>query len=164
MRKLVCVVGLVCLCSVLALAQNEGKVSNGWSCAKPTDTKTINVGDEPGHAYAVSQFKCASTKGEYGGVKEKEGTATEIDEIKGGKLTGHGIFMESFANGDSANFTYQISAGIKDGKMTSVADKWQAVNGTGKFKGIKASGTCKGMGTPEGGSSLTCDGTYTLPK
>ena len=80
---------------------------------KPTDTKTINVGDEPGHAYAVSQFKCTSTKGEYAGVKEKEGTATEIDEIKGGKLTGHGTFMESFANGDIAQFTYQLSAGPK---------------------------------------------------
>jgi hypothetical protein len=38
------------------------------------------------------------------------------------------------------------------------------VNGTGKFKGIKASGTCKGTGTPEGGMSLACDGTYSLPK
>jgi hypothetical protein len=164
MRKPICVVGLVCLCAALALAQNEGKVSNGWSCGKPTDTKTLNVGDEPGHTYAVSQFKCTSTKGAYAGVKEKDGAATEFDEIRGGKLTGHGVFIETFANGDTATFTYQPSSTIKDGKMTTVGDKWQAVNGTGKFKGIKASGTCKGTGTPEGGMSLACDGTYSLPK
>jgi hypothetical protein len=48
--------------------------------------------------------------------------------------------------------------------MTTIGDKWQAVSGTGKFKGIKASGTCTGTGTPEGGSTLACTGTYTLPK
>jgi hypothetical protein len=48
--------------------------------------------------------------------------------------------------------------------MTTIGDKWQAVSGTGKFQGIKASGTCAGTGTPEGGSTLACTGTYTLPK
>jgi hypothetical protein len=164
MRKLVFVIGLVCLCGAIAVAQNAGKVSNGWSCAKPTDTKTINVADQPGHTYTISQFKCTSTKGEYAGEKEKEGTATEFDEIKGSKLTGHGIFVETFANDDKATFNYQIAATLKDGKMTTIGDKWQAVSGTGKFQGIKASGTCAGTGTPEGGSTLACTGTYTLPK
>jgi hypothetical protein len=164
MRKLVFVIGLVCLCGAIAVAQNAGKVSNGWSCAKPTDTKTISVADQPGHTYTISQFKCTSTKGEYAGEKEKEGTATEFDEIKGSKLTGHGIFVETFANDDKATFNYQITATLKDGKMTTIGDKWQAVSGTGKFQGIKASGTCAGTGTPEGGSTLACTGTYTLPK
>jgi hypothetical protein len=162
MRKLVFVVGLVCLCGAIAVAQNTGKVSNGWACEKPTDTKTIEVGDMPGHTYTVSQFKCTSTKGVYAGVREKEGTATEFDETKDGKMTGHGIFIETFANGDKATFTYQPSATIKDGKVTTIGDKWQAASGTGKFKGMKASGTCTGTGTPEGGSSLACTGTYTL--
>ena len=164
MRKLVFVVGISCLSASIALAQNQGKVSNGWSCAKPTDMKTINVGDQPGHTYTISQFKCTSTKGEYAGVKEKEGTATEFEEVKNGKLTGHGVFVETFANGDKATFTYQPMATIKDGRIAGMSNMWQAVSGTGKFKGLKASGTCTGMGTPEGGSNLTCNGTYSVPK
>lgn len=164
MRQLVFVVGLFCLCAGFASAQNQGKVSNGWSCAKPTDMKTINVVDQPGHTYTIGQFKCTSTKGEYAGVKEKEGTATEFEEVKDGKLTGHGVFVETFANGDKATFTYQPAGTIKDGKMSSMSNKWQAVSGTGKFKGLKASGTCTGTGTPEGGSNLACNGTYSVPK
>ncbi|HEU5403889.1 MAG TPA: hypothetical protein VFU86_21220 [Terriglobales bacterium] len=164
MRKLVFMLGLLCLCVGIAAAQSQGKVSNGWSCAKPTDMKTIDVGDQPGHTYTVVQFKCTSTKGEYAGVKEKEGTGTEFEEVKNGKLTGHGIFVETLANGDKATFTYQPVATIKDGKMTTLSNHWQATNATGKFKGMKASGTCTGTGTPEGGSSLTCSGTYTLAK
>jgi hypothetical protein len=164
MRKIVFAVGLVFLCATVALAQNEGKVSNGWACSKPDKTNTIEVGDQPGHTYTIAQFKCTSTKGEFAGVREKEGTATEFDEIKGGKLTGHGIFIETFANGDKATFTYQPSGTIKDGKVGSLGDKWQATSGIGKFKGIKASGTCTGNGNADGGSTLACTGAYSLPK
>ena len=79
MRKFVFVVGLVFLCATVVLAQNEGKVSNGWACSKPDKTNTIEVGDEPGHTYTIAQFKCTSTKGEFAGIREKEGTSTEFD-------------------------------------------------------------------------------------
>ena len=164
MRKFVLVVGLVCLCATVTLAQSEGKVSNGWACSKPDKVNTLEVGDEPGHTYSIVQFKCTSTKGEYAGVKEKEGTATEFYEIKGNQMTGHGVFIETFANGDKATFPYQPSGTLKDGKMQTLGDKWQAAGGTGKFKGLKASGTCTGTGTADGGSTLTCTGTYALPK
>ncbi|MGI9103197.1 MAG: hypothetical protein ACR2IF_12240 [Terriglobales bacterium] len=164
MRKFLLVVALVCLCAATVAAQNEGRVSNGWACAKPDKMTSIDVGDEPGHSYAISQFKCTSTKGEWAGVREKEGTATEFEEIKGGKLTGHGIFLETFANGDTAKFSYQPSGTVKDGKVGTLADKWQFVSGTGKLKGTKASGNCTGNGNPDGGSMLSCTGTYTLAK
>ena len=164
MRKFVFVVGLVCLCATVALTQKEGKVSNGWACSKPDKANTLEVGDAPGHTYSITQFKCTSTKGEFAGVREKEGTATEFDEIEGNKLTGHGVFIETFANGDKATFAYQSSGAIKDGKVGSLGDKWQATSGTGKFKGIKASGTCTGNGNADGGSTLACTGTYSLPK
>jgi hypothetical protein len=164
MRKWMSIVVVVFLCTIVSLAQSAGKVSNGWACSKPDKTYSIDVGDEPGHTYTVAQFKCTSTKGEYAGVREKEGTATEFDEIKGGKLTGHGIFIESFANGDKATFTYQLSGTIKDGKVGALSDKWQATSGTGRFKGIQASGTCTGAGNADGGSTLACAGTYSVPK
>jgi hypothetical protein len=94
---------------------------------------SIEVGDQPGHAYAIEQIKCNSTKGEYAGVQEKEGTGTEFIEVTGNSSSGHGVFVETFANGDQATFTYQFTGTMKDGKMQSGTNKWQATNGIGKF-------------------------------
>lgn len=162
MRKLVLVVVLVCLCASLALAQ--GKVENGWSCAKAAIAHSIDVGDQPGHAYSIDQIKCTSTKGEIAGVREKEGTGTEFGEVSGNRLSGHGIFVETMANGDKLHFTYQTTATLKNGQMQSGTNKWQATAGAGKFKGIKASGTCTATGNPDGSTAYTCTGTYSLPK
>ena len=162
MRKPVLVLGLVCLCATVALAQ--GKVANGWACGKPAMGNSIEIGDQPNHSYAIDQIKCTSTKGEIAGVKEKEGTGTEFAEVTGNSSKGHGVFVETMANGDKINFTYQTTATIRDGKMQSGSDKWQATGGTGKFKGIKASGTCKGTGGADGSTNWTCTGTYSLPK
>ena len=162
MRNSALVLGLVCLCATVALAQ--GKVANGWACGKPAMANSIEVGDQPNHAYAIDQIKCTSIKGEIAGVKEKEGTSTEFAEITGNSSKGHGIFVETMANGDKITFTIQPTVTIKDGQMQSGSDKWQATGGTGKFKGIKGSGTCKGTGSADGSSNWTCGGTYTLPK
>jgi hypothetical protein len=164
MRRSAVLLGLVCLCATVAVAQNQGKVDNGWSCSPPAEAKSIEVGDQPGHAYTVDQIKCTSTKGEYAGVREKEGTGTEFIEVKGDNATGHGIIVETMANGDTVYFTFQLTATMKDGKLESATDKWQATSGTGKFKGIKASGSCSGKSTADGSTNWTCTGTYTLPK
>jgi len=67
-------------------------------------------------------------------------------------------------NGDKIYFTYQTTATIKNGQMQSGSDKWQATGGTGKFKTIKASGTCTGTGNADGSTTWACTGTYSLPK
>ena len=162
MRKPVLVLGLVCLCANVALAQ--GTVANGWACGKPAMGNSIEVGDQPNHAYSIDQIKCTSTKGEIAGVKEKEGTGTEFAEVTGNSSSGHGVFVETMANGDNIHFTYQTTGVIKDGQMQSGSNKWQAIGGTGKFKGIKASGTCTGTGTADGSTTWACTGTYSLPK
>ena len=162
MRKPVLVVGLVCLCATVALAQ--GKVANGWACGKPAMAHSIEVGDQPNHAYSIGQIKCTATKGEIAGVKEKEGTGTEFAEVTGNSSSGHGVFVETMANGDKIHFTYQTTATIKNGQMQSGTNKWQATSGAGKFKGIKGSGTCTGTGNADGSTTWTCTGTYSLPK
>ncbi len=162
MRKVVFVPAVVCLCATGALAQ--GKVANGWACGKPAMGHSIDVGDQPNHAYAIDQIKCTSTKGEIAGVKEKEGTGTEFAEVTGNSSRGHGVFVETMANGDMIHFTYQTTTTVKNGQMESGSDKWQATSGTGKFKGIKASGTCTGTGNADGSTTWTCTGTYSLPK
>ena len=96
MRKSVFSICVVCLCASFALAQ--GKVANEWKCAKPAMQHSIEVGDQPNHAYSISQTKCAATKGEIGGVKEKEGTGTDFFEVTGNNSSGHGVFVETMAN------------------------------------------------------------------
>jgi len=161
MGKPILIVGLVCLCAAVALAQD--KVENGWACGKPAMANSIPVGDQPNHAYAIDQIKCTSSKGEIAGVKEKEGTGTEFVEVRGNNGHGHGIFVETLANGDTIYATYQPTFTMKDGQLESASDKWQFTDGTGKFKGIKGSGTCKGTASADG-SNWTCTGTYSLPK
>src|SRR6266851_6836964 len=117
MRRLLVVVGVVCVCASLALAQS--KTSNAWTCPKPSDAHSIEVGDKPGHAYSVDQITCTSTKGEIAGVKEKEGTGTEFAEVTGNSMKGHGVFVETMANGDKLHFVYQFTATTKDGQMQS---------------------------------------------
>ncbi len=162
MRKPVLVLGFLCVSTTVALAQ--GKVANGWTCGKPAMAQSIEVGDQPNHAYAIDQIKCTSTKGEIGGVKEKEGTGTEFAEVTGDKSSGHGIFVETMANGDTIHFTYKFTGTLKNGQLQAASDKWQATSGTGKFKGIKASGTCTGTGAAEGSTNWECSGTYSIPK
>jgi hypothetical protein len=155
------VVGVVCVCASLALAQ--GKTSNAWNCPKPSDAHSIDVGDKPSHAYSVDQITCTSTKGEIAGVREKEGTGTEFAEVTGNSMKGHGVFVETMANGDKIQFVYQFTATTKDGQMQSGSNKYQATSGAGKFKGIKASGTCKGTAKADGSVDWACSGTYTVP-
>jgi hypothetical protein len=162
MRKPVLVLGLVCLCATVALAQ--GKVNNGWACGKPAMGHSIEIGDQPNHAYTIAQVKCTSTKGEIAGVREKEGTGTEFHEVTGNHSSGHGVFVETMANGDKIYFTYQPTGTSKNGLMQSGSNKWQATGGTGKFKGIKGNGTCSGTGNADGSTNWTCTGTYSLPK
>src|SRR5258708_5555275 len=143
MRRLLLVV-VVCLCASLAVAQ--GKTANGWTCPKPTDAHAIEIGDKPGHAFSIDQITCTSTKGEIAGVREKEGTGTEFAEVTGNSMKGHGVFVETMANGDKLHFVYQFTATTKDGKMQSGSNKWQSTSGAGKFTGLKANSTS----TPSG--------------
>jgi hypothetical protein len=101
---------------------------------------------------------------ENAGVREKEGTGTEFAEVTDNGSKGHWIFVETMTNADKMYFTYHFTATLKDGKMESGTNKWQATSGAGKFKGIKASGTCTGKGTADGGVTWACTGTYSLPK
>ena len=162
MRKLLLGLSLVCFSAVLALGQT--KISSAWTCAKPSSMQSIPVGDKADHAYAIQQFKCTATKGEIGGVKEKEGTGTEFDDVNGNNASGHGIFVETLANGDKLHITYTTSAMMKNGQFESGSNKWEGKDGTGKVKGIKASGACTGKGNADGSASFTCTGSYTVAK
>jgi hypothetical protein len=124
----------------------------------------VPVGDSPDHMYIVQEVKSTATKGEVGGVKEQEGIATEFADVVGDKATGHGVFVETLANGDKINVTYQFQGTSKDKVFQAGSNKWTFVSGTGMMKGAKGSGTCKAKGNPDGGIDFECTGTHTLAK
>lgn len=162
MKKFRLVLCAVCLLSSAALAQV--KVDNQWKCGKATVQHSIDVGDKPGHAYAVDQINCTSTKGEIEGVKIKSGVGTEFFELSGDKFTGHGEFVQTMANGDKHTYTYQFTGTMKNGALQAGTDKWTLREGAAKLKGAKASGTCKGAGSADGSVTWDCTGEYTMAK
>ena len=123
---------------------------------------TMEVGYQPAHAYSLSQSKCTFTKGEIGGVKEKDGTATQFDELTGNSSKFHGFFVETLANGDAIHYTYEGTATLKNGQVVQASDTWTMVKGTGKAAGIKGSGNWKGKGAADGSAEWSCQGSYTL--
>lgn len=147
---------------VLAQSSGAGKMVVQWKCAAPSPMHAVPVGDAPDHVYIVQQVKCTAAKGEIAGVQSKEGTATEFLEGSGPNAKGHGIFVETLANGDKVVYSYTLSGVSKNKVMESGSNKWQSTSGTGKFKGISSSGTCTGKGAADGSTTFDCTGTYTL--
>lgn len=162
MRKLEGVLCFVCLVACAGVAQV--KTSTQWKCAKAADSHSIDVGDKPGHAYVVDQINCTAAKGEIDGVKQKSGLGTEFLEVNGDKVSGHGEFVETLANGDKNFYTYQLKGNIKNGVMQAGSDTWSLREGNGKLKGAKASGTCQGSGSADQSATWDCSGNYTLAK
>jgi hypothetical protein len=162
MHKAFLVICSMCLSASVAMAQ--GKVDSQWNCAKPTSGNSIDVGDQPGHAYAIAQFNCTAAKGEVEGVKEKEGMGTQFDDVKGNASRYHGVFVDTLANGDKLYVSYTGTATMEKGQVQSASDTWTVTKGTGKVKGAKGKGTCKGKGNPDGSNTFECEGEYTLAK
>lgn len=159
MRKVILMLGLLCLIATAASAQ---KVSMQYKCAKPAVAHSIDVGDAPGHSYAINQDKCTATKGELAGVQRKEGAGTNFSENAGNASKFHGIFVETLANGDKIHYGFEGSGTTKNGMFVTAADKWWVNSGTGKFKGAKGEGTCKGKGNADGSVTWDCEGTYQM--
>jgi hypothetical protein len=162
MRKLVLGLCFVFVSASAAMAQ--GKVAVKWDCAKPTVAHNLEAGDQPGHVYSISQVKCTTASGEIAGIKEKEGMGTEFHEIAGASDHFHGVFVETLANGEKITYTYQGTATVKAGQLEGGTNKWTATSGTGSLKGIKAAGSCKGTGKPDGSSLFDCSGDYSIAK
>lgn len=142
----------------------SGKTATSWTCSAANPVHALPVGDTPDHMYVVEQSKCTATKGEIAGVAEKEGTATEFADVVGDTVTGHGIFVETLANGDKLHVTYTFKGTSKNKVLQSGSNKWSVASATGMFKGVKASGTCTAKGNPDGTANFECNGAYTLAK
>ena len=156
------------LCVVVAVTQAQTatavKVASSWKCAPPNPVHMLPAGDAPDHLYGLRQGKCTATKGEIAGIAEKEGTPTEVMEVSGNTAKGHGLFVETLANGDKIYVNYEFTGTTVDKVLQSGGNKWTVIGGTGKFAGAKGSGSCTAKGNPDGSVNFDCTGSMTLAK
>lgn len=166
MRKVLSIFAVIGLAVAIAQAQTgtSGKTASSWKCAAPNPVNALPVGDAPDHVYAVQQVKCTATKGEIAGIAEKEGAATEFLDGTATAGKGHGMFVETLANGDKLYVSYEFTGVVSNKVFQSGSNTWTVTGGTGKFAGAKGNGTCKAKGNPDGSANFDCSGTYTLAK
>jgi hypothetical protein len=156
MRKLLVVaVGLLLIGSV-ASAQN--KSDSKWHCEQPSSAKSLEVGDVEGHTFDLAQGNCVSTSSAIG---EKTGIYTESSENWKASGTIKGRFNVTLESGDKIYHSYQSTF---DPVKKIISEKWTVVNGTGKYKGAKGSGTCTGHLHDDNTSDWDCSGTITAAK
>lgn len=153
--------------ALASLAQAQTKISGAGQVGKPDLQYRIEMRDRPNHFFMISQGKFTWTKPwEIAGIQAKEGVFTEFQDMTGDTSRFRGVYVDTMANGDQVHYRYQGTATMKDGVLQSLEQKWNAIRGTGKLRGIKGEGSCKGTGpaNPDGTVSAECEGEYQLPK
>jgi hypothetical protein len=162
MKKAALVFLVVLALAALAAAQN--KFSGTWQSGKAEKEYKIEVGDRPGHAFAIAQGKCVFTKGEIAGIQVKEEVWTGFSEITGNTVRFRFSGLLTMANGEKVYFRGESTATLKDGAPQTDEGKWTFTGGTGNFKGLKGKGTYKGKYAADGTSTSEAEGEYELPK
>ena len=148
---------LVCL-SLATTARGQTKVSGTVHCDKPSDQQSFAVGDRPNHSFMITKGACTWTKPvELDGVQTKTTTITQFIEVRGNQGRGQGYVVDTLANGD------KTFVRIQGHQMQGMVEgKWTYTGGTGKFSGIKGSGTHKCTGKGDGSSDCEVEGEYSV--
>jgi len=157
---------VVLLLGVCGAASGQTKISGTVKCAKAEKQFAVEAPDQPGHSFGVSQAKCTWSKPmTIEGLKNKEGVDSNHSEATGMNATFRGLFVDTMENGDKAYYRYTGKGTMKkDGTMATAEDSWESTGGTGKLKGIKSKGTCKGKGNADGSVTWECQGEYQIAK
>jgi hypothetical protein len=142
----------------------QTKQSGTIKCPPPDPNYSIEVGDRPGHLMTLGKAtKCEWTKPlESEGLKSKTGEDTEAGDVMGNSYRANGTHISTMDNGDKVFVRYQGTGTLKDGKTVAAEGKWQYVNGTGKLRSIKGTGTYKGKAEPDGSMVFEIEGEYSI--
>jgi hypothetical protein len=160
MRKVILVPALLCAVSVVAGAQT--KISAKLACEKPSVRQMAGDGSQS-IMFTKSNCKWA-TPLVIGGSKPNETVDAAVADMSGSAARNHGYSTMVMDNGDSTFVRYEGTLQMKkDGSGTSKGT-WKYVRGTGKFRGIKGSGTYKGAGATDGTGWADVIGHYSLGK
>jgi hypothetical protein len=154
--------GLLLLLPLSALAQT--KFSGTMECGKANSTYTIQIPEQKGSTYAITESKCTWTKPfTAAGTESTQNAGVDFTETRGDSVTGNSTGVTYYKNGDKVfhkgTFTFDPKTMISSGM-------WTFIGGTGKVQGIKGGGTssCKSK-SAEPDAEATCEvkGDYTLP-
>src|SRR5208337_4514919 len=151
-------------CSLLVFGSAtmaQGKVDTKFHCPKESANYKLDVGDVPGHSYMILQGTCNVTASD-SGFPEKTGVYTEFLEAWKTSFNFHGRSIMTMENGDKVYYTFEGSGSADSTKPAS--SKSKILRGTGKYKGIKGSGTCSIKSNPDGSFDMECTGTYSIGK
>lgn len=140
----------LCLGIFGSIGAAQAKVDVKWHCGKPTAEKAIDIGDVPGHAYAVAQGTCEASGSNIG---EKSGVFTEVQEIWKASFSSRGRFIVTLDSGDKVFYTYEAKG---DPVKKTVEENWTIVGDTRKHRGTSAKGTCMGKLNDDGTSDWEC--------
>jgi hypothetical protein len=159
MRKLLLFAFTFLVSASVGLAQN--KIETKWNCAKPSAEHKLDIGDAPDHSFAITQGACTAASSD-AGFPEKTGQYTGQQEVRKDSISERGRFNVTMGNNDKVFYTYDEK--VSTDVTKPAANTWKIVSGTGKYKGIKGSGTCAGKLNADGSSEWTCTGTYAIGK
>ena len=153
----------VLLVALVSSASAQTKISGKMSCPKPDVNSSAEVGDVAGHMLVLQKSSCTWTSPwEVAGAKTKTAVDVSTAEVHGATATNRGFNTSTLDNGDKVAVSYQGTARMnKDGSGT-FSGTWKSTMGTGKAKGIKASGRYKGSQAADGSGTVEVDGEYTL--
>ena len=155
---------LVSLVALASSASAQTKISAKMSCSKPDVNSSAQVGDVAGHMLMLQKQSCTwTTPWEVAGAKTKTAVDVSTTEVNGATATGHGFNTSTLDNGDKVTVSYQGTAQMGKDSSATFSGTWKSTMGTGKAKGIKASGRYKGSAAADGSGTVEVEGEYTLP-
>jgi hypothetical protein len=145
-----------------AAAQTPMKLAGKMECGKPDPSHMVPVDDTAKHALSVGATKCTWSEGTIAGERVKNETDTFISDATATSSEDRGYGVGSVASGDKYFVHFKGTTSLKDDQPVSSACTWKFTGGTGKLKGIKGKGTCKGTFQPDGKAAWEINGEYRL--
>ncbi|MGZ4826249.1 MAG: hypothetical protein ACXVZR_05265 [Terriglobales bacterium] len=150
---------------LLVVAAQSQKVTVTVQCAKADQEHSIPAGDTPGHIYSLSHTTCTYTKpGTLAGLQTKSGADTIFSEIKGNRVEWHGMYVETYSNGDQLFYEHHGNGTLKNTAFESGDDYYEVTGSTGKLKGYVGNGSCKIKGAADGTAVDECSGEFRTRK
>ncbi len=139
------------------------RVSGTAECAAPDKASTIEIADQAGHSFMISQGPCTWDAGwRVDGIQSEQASFNSFEDMSGDSSRFHGVLVDKMANGDQIRYRYKGKSILSEGQFQSGESKWKIVGGTGKFENLKGKGTCKGKPRADGGVTWACEGKYAL--
>lgn len=154
-------------CALVALvttgaAQTPMKLAGKMECAKPDPSHLLPVADTANHAMSLMAAKCTWSEGAIGGERLKEENDAIASDATGDSSQDRGYGVGSVSNGDKYFVHFKGTTAFRNGAPVSGDCTWKFTGGTGKLKGIKGKGTCKGAFQANGTVVWEVKGEYQL--